>query len=71
MRLSISVNKLSLAYIIHELNVSNLPPPLSNDNAAYHIIQSLHISSVFQLENEKGRAPGRALWAGRAHFRAL
>ena len=24
--------------------------------------------SVFQLENEKGRAPGRALWAGRAHY---
>ena len=27
--------------------------------------------TVFQLGNEKGRAPGRALWAGRAHFRAL
>ena len=27
--------------------------------------------AVFQLGNEKGRAPGRALWAGRAHFRAL
>ena len=28
-------------------------------------------TSVFQLENEEGRVPGRALWAGRAHFRAL
>ena len=26
---------------------------------------------LFQLENEKGRAPGRALLTGRAHFRAL
>ena len=26
--------------------------------------------TVFQLENEKGRAQGGALWAGRAHFRA-
>ena len=29
------------------------------------------IQTVFQLENEKGRALGRALWARRAHFRAL